>query len=1591
MQRDIIVKARGLGASSDLTLLAPLRRGLVDSHESVTFKSRVQRVLDTLHGMRRSSHEFSMARWISDSIERVDAIQSVRVAVLEPHDSVMLAVTFEGSWESYIRVLWARVGTLLDLIFCNTVDYVTARDHSFEEWLCWARRVQVETGFFYGPPDTTARDALFQRRVERMRQRGAGDEVNELRAVLPRATVAAGRLSNPVPAFADEPVFQLPALAPLRYDQVRTGLMGVAALYRLVDLYPPERDDGDVLRYAALDLLLEFVQLRDNLAITNELTEARDTRFARQVDWLFPPGSDPVQWHRSIPAAPEDQPPLVGRDRHDIQGGILHAYEGTSHGAVLLLSFDDPGAVVALLDWLDQASWRLTHDDDSHQIANAPGGAFRNLAWTLAGLRLAGLDEDTLARFPEDYRQGMAHRAGHLGDVYNNHPRRWRLPRPFDSLTLDDKAQGAIDLGTVHAVLQLRCGPPAAGAGEQPLRDPAHPLHAQLKAFVGAPQLRRVRVLAVQPLLRRFRTEADGTQNIVDHFGYADGSGQPEIDSDRAVRNRIHVGEIVVGHDNAADFGWSASERATSTEPKEQMRAWLRNGSFLVLRKYREFPHRLEQVVQRAAEEIAGADAVADRELAYAKLMGRWRSGHALMPGGADINNFTYDDDPQGRICPLHAHVRRAHPRPPAVDEGMRLPRLMRRGMSYGPAYAPGNEDGQDRGLVFMAYNASIGEQFEVVQRWLTGGNSTGNSSGTTCPIVGVPDNGLVRHFRFEVTDLQGEGRVVRVALEDPQASLLDQPPALTQLEWGVYLFTPSFSALRRLRAVACGAAARAPAQPVAWELERGQSILDELFRLQATADAETAIAGWKAALQDTQAIDRLDAAALWAAIRQRHGGLLSTSFGHIVANRRWIHEVLLDRQNRYSLRGQLTRMEHCFGPSYLGMDDGPAYRSQSTAVNEAISGLKPEEAYKVAFEAAAGKLDRIKALAMDQAARATDARYEISFEAREIVDEALAALCETWYGLNDDPGHRFKRGAVDWSWQLGEPPLYPGQFHALSRYMFQPHPGHLVRDMAERYGEALRGAMASFVQDHLTRGTLPRSPSPYGGGDAPLAKVTIETLTTPGGDHELAARTMVGVLMGFIPTISGAVLNVLQEWQRDHRFEDLRTRLSTSPSYADALQALGDSLCDAAKMRPMPQVIWRTAREAHDLGEGDSVLHVAAGDRVVLGLVSGTQESLADGQPDGHLMFGGERVSPHPLHACPGHAAAMGSMLGMLAAILARDSSLRADAAPLTFMLEGSTNRPREAPPALLAASAILPGSSDCKALPMAHYIQLRTAFLGGVLGGGRGHAPIRLAAWGDSWLVSPYPFVGSNLVENLGSGFQLIDGMLSFRDIARWGMLEQMAAMPTPFCTFLGERLKQGTAPDVILLSGGGNDSTRNALSVLLRNKAKGKPLLEPEASDAHVARLRTYFVSILDALEATCRKAGKKPVSVLLHGYDHPIPKDMILGTSDWLVKPFFDAGYKVGDGTSADAQEAAGAMRELIDKLNVMQSGLTTTYAFVRKVELREIIAKQWTAQPTDGWLDNLHPKKAAFELMTDEIIRTIKDLFPARFASGGPAP
>lgn len=1557
MQRDVIIKGRSLGGSSDLTLLAPIKTGFVDSMESVTYKTRIKRVLDTLHGARAASHEYAAARLLSDSVERVGVIQSVRVSVfeLEGRDMVLLSVTFDGSWESYVRVLWDKVGTLLDLIFFDTEGYVPAWGSTYRQWAAWARGVQRETGFFYGPAESTARDFLYQRRIERMRARAGRQSLEDrerdtMHAVLPSAEEQVSRLVQGIDTLPDDPRLAYPGDIRMVRERVRSGLQGLAALYRLTDLYRPGTEDGEFLRRASLQLLLEFVHMRDARLAETPLKEARE-RFARQLDWLFPdPHADAELRRPELPAP--DGSPVPAVHRAQIQGGIVRPYEEITHGLVLLLAFDDCAAASRFCTWAQGAT---TKDADRHVAG--PGVVFRNVALTFSGLRMAGLSEDELALFPEEFRQGMAARAGQLGDVRHNHPRRWRLPGRFGGIDQKPHEVITVEMESVHAVVQLRCQAATPAQAETlDYFEPQHPLREEVAALQAA--ARGTRVLAIQSLRRNLRRH-QGRDLPIEHFGYADGDGQPDIEGDSWDRNRVHLGEIVQGHPNAQDV--------PADPAKDPRLAWLANGSFLVMRKYRQFAGRFEQAVQRTAEAMAealGGKPEDFTEIVYGKLMGRARDGMPMVAphivSRSERNRFDYEPDPGGQLCPLHAHIRRANPRDNPADGG-RLPRIMRRSLPYGPLRTASEGAGDaDRGLLFMAYNADIGEQFETVQRWLVGGNSTGSSSGQSCPILGVGESGLPRHFRFEHKD-----KVFDVELE-PASMLFEAPQPLIQLEWGMYLLAPAVGVFEDLAGRAAKAAGAQP--PVPWDAARGEALIARL-REAGTVEA------WKAALEDPDSVDRLDAASIWAAIRANHDGVLRTPYGVLVADRDRMLEVLHDPEGQYTVAGHMKRMRASFGEIFLGLDAGPAYEAQADPINAAIAALDKRNVFEVAKAAANAKIDAIVDEARRKSVEVRDPRFEVGFEAREVVEHVVACLIEDWFGLKDREGAPLRRG-TDAAWRSGQPPLYPGHFAAPSRYFFQPHPGATAEALGRQHGKALEEAMIAFVAAH--RDQLPTMRD--GRTPAPIAKAALEH---PLRDKEhFAARTMTGVIMGFSPTTIGAVLNILREWQRTGRFGALRAELGGHHDYATADAFVAGALADAVRMRPMPPLGWRQVKEKHRIGPVD----VEPGDVVVVGKSSGTQQSLAEGAPDGRLMFGGQRgtgAQRGPLHACPGFEAGMGAMLGTLTALLARPETLRQGAGPLTFQVEGDSGW--VAPPVPRAPRP--PGASFLEKLKKeiieAADLSDEVEALINRFTQARADLPAatgaHVLAWGDSWLDYRLGVdLGTDLRDCLEKhhNYQLSRRFCSWQE---WPRIATMASRPAAFRQFIANEL-QLRQPRAILLSGGGNDSTEGALRhmIVRRTAAHPLPRLDPLLVKAHLDMLTDAYLRVLRSIEAEFTRVGKR-LPVLVHGYDHPLPRGS-MNFGRWLRQPFEEQEYDLAD--PAVAAAAAACMKLLIDEFNDevlarldgMVDGLKVIY-----VDLRGTLKARWPDDDDAAWANDLHPSDEGFRLLAAKLAQVIEGL------------
>lgn len=1563
MRREITIQGASFSGTSDLTIVAPIKKGFVPSIDAVTYKTRVKRVLKTLHLGRQTAHEYEFARVLSDAVERVGRIHSIRIAILEPEDKVMLAVTFDGSWESYIRVIWQKVSRSLDLIFCNTEDYVTGWDHSFEEWCVWLRKSQAEAPFLYSPPGLSYQDTVYLRMFERRLRHDGTADLAATRIRIPTAENISDQMcedgTDPSHMGLNEPL-DIKATGRPAFTQ---GMRSLAGLFRLVDIHLPGTQDGAILHRGASELLREFLPMvttAEGRARYQEAIAFAELRFDDALDWL----RDTPATARQVPPLPA-QPPTDGFA--DVQGGIVESFAGVSDGALLLLAFDAPQDLAAFLE--RAAPTRATD-------TLAEGGVAVNLALTLEGMRLAGLSDAEVAALPQEFVQGMERRAGMLGDVRVNHPRRWRRP----PLNWQQGAQAAdvaeespcarVDLGSVHLALQLRlCNSrlATAAARERLLAEYA----ARVKGLAAPP-----RPLSIQWMQRL----TDGHGQTREHFGFLDSQSQPVLQASKSgakFPNHIHLGEILLGYDNAADPApapamspeLAAHMDAQACRLRNETHELLRNGSFLVIRKLRQDVGALEQALQVAARETAADPSAADaleaqRQLLLGKMMGRWPIGHpkagqalANATPGND-NDFSFDRDAQGARCPLHAHIRRANPRDNSEPEppGARPARLIRRGMSYGPLHAPNADPaahaaslGQERGLVFMAYNASIGEQFEVVQRWLSGGNSSGSYSGQSDPFVGVAEAGRKRCLRFET-----EGETLRMHL-DGSERMHDEPRPIVRLEWGMYLFAPSLSSLGTL---AQRARQRSQAFAKSWSEDLGELEIGRLRQLAVTHGERAAFDAWKAAIEDPSSAMEFSAASIWAAIRKNHGGVLDTPFGVLVASRTLVDQVLQDRPRNLTATGYLPRMQRSFGPLYLGMDAGQidgAYELESADVNAAIMDLVASPTDFSAAVAEAAKqtrcaLTRLKCIAAEHAMKERQVRWETTFEARELIDEVLAHFCETWFGLSEAGGH-LQRSGMRWNWKPGEPPCYPGHFMAPSRYTFQPHPGPEVERIGAEHGLALRVAVTNYL---AASGKALSAPVARAALDCEAAR---KDLTYP-------ARTLAGVLMGFLPTTDGNMRRVLNEWLNEGTLWSLRARhASTAPDDVDGQQALAAQLrrkfVEAMQLRAAPELLWRTAASSHVIGKpGVHQVRVRPGRIVVASLISAMQQCLEQGDPSLAFAFGGQRArgAPHPTHACPGYGPAEAVMLGFFQGLVSSELALRPGPAALSMSMEGYIQLPQATP-------AGMPAHTETGAAPE-----------------GLKARRVPLLTIGDSWLhafiVGPIEVTPSLSTELKDLGYDTGNNFCkpgrTLREMAQPSALRQLRI-------HLANLQGEPDAPQAVLLGGGGNDlvdppgqpSATRLYGMLVKGASTAETALDEGATAAFIdGELKDCYRRILSVITATAT------LPILIHGYDHPIPdgRASSLGPGPWLEPVFKARGMAM--------PFSADVMKILINRLNRMVHAVAQEFpGRVHALDLTGELARQadFAGNPRTYWANELHATDTGFDILAKVVQTRLQSL------------
>ncbi len=257
-------------------------------------------------------------------------------------------------------------------------------------------------------------------------------------------------------------------------------------------------------------------------------------------------------------------------------------------------------------------------------------------------------------------------------------------------------------------------------------------------------------------------------------FGFKDGVSQPDIRgvsasgeavSRRAIdpednrarrfsrpgRQLVWPGNFIFGYARETSDPLKPGPEAVPPQP------WMRNASYLVFRKLKQDVTAFQSAVAALEARLRDLGETLPEGWVAARLVGRWPDGTPLhaspdcpdrtLSGDSDrINNFaflsaledvavcepdgTWRDvpgtpaDPRGFHLPRVSHVRQINPRDGESERGSEFhpgTLMLRRGIAFGPEVA--DEPQADRGLLFLAYQTSIVDQFKFVQTsWANSG-----------------------------------------------------------------------------------------------------------------------------------------------------------------------------------------------------------------------------------------------------------------------------------------------------------------------------------------------------------------------------------------------------------------------------------------------------------------------------------------------------------------------------------------------------------------------------------------------------------------------------------------------------------------------------------------------------------------------------------------------------------------------------------------------------------------------------------------------------------------------------------------------------
>ncbi|NNL93685.1 MAG: hypothetical protein HKO66_15695 [Saprospiraceae bacterium] len=315
------------------------------------------------------------------------------------------------------------------------------------------------------------------------------------------------------------------------------------------------------------------------------------------------------------------------------------------------------------------------------------------------------------------------------------------------------------------------------------------------------------------------------------HFGYVDGISNPSLKNSgfSGLASPEDINNFVIGYGNNSISNSGPFDESTAAD-------FAKDGCYNAFRIFHQDVNTFNQFLKTQAKKYStklsflGLNETELEEWFAAKLCGRWRNGSPIMlnpnkPSDSNernikAENFGFEEltkqipedvlkkfpskasESSGSICPFSAHTRVANPRNQQLNtarEGTSgPPRILRRGMAYGPDLTSSKDDGKERGLIGLFLCGNLTTQFELLYGWM---NFNDFSQPPVFSTVKTPQDALLGNRYY--ADANNAVKSFIIPVKDPNNKSVDitipELPSFLAIRGTAYCLLPSISTLAKI------------------------------------------------------------------------------------------------------------------------------------------------------------------------------------------------------------------------------------------------------------------------------------------------------------------------------------------------------------------------------------------------------------------------------------------------------------------------------------------------------------------------------------------------------------------------------------------------------------------------------------------------------------------------------------------------------------------------------------------------------------------------------------------------------------------------